>query len=375
MAEDTGSTGPRRAPTEPEATGLVMPPDLEHVVHDVMRLTPTRIEPLANSSGLRVHRVFAGERILYIKHGPARDTGGKFCLDAWAAQLCRANDVLVPEVLAASEPGDEIDYVVTLPLAGCALEQLDTGGPPTVTGDALKPILREAGQQLRLVHEIEVGGFGPIVGVPPRGAYERWSQLLDLARESLPTLVAHEVLSENDAAMLDAQFAEAHSTLRLDMTGRLLHADLTGDHLFSDCGRFTGFLDFEKVHAGDPVYDLAQLAWWDPHMLPDVIDGYGREALTSDDINIRMPAYLTGRAVATGAWLIEGETGDRHPVVRAIHAGMLIGPARERDFAASLRVGPPARAVRRDKSQPRPALCRVPAGRGRRPMRDVLLSI
>ena len=308
------------------------PVDLEHIVHDVLRLTPSRIQPVRTMSGLRVHRVFADGHVFYIKHGRARDTGGKFRLEAWAQQLCRAKGVLVPEVLAASEPGDDIDYMVTLPLAGRALEQLAMGGPPTVTGDALKPILREAGYQLRGMHEIEVDGFGPIIGAPPRGAYGRWSRFLELAREALPSLAHHGVLNENDAVAIDAQLAEAHATLSPDMTGRLLHGDLEGDHLFSDGGRFTGFLDFEKMQAGDPVHDLARLAWWDPHMLPDVLDGYGRDVLSADNVNVRMPAYLVAHAVAGWAWLAVEDVRDSS--TPAAHVSMFIRAARERDFAA-----------------------------------------
>jgi len=35
-----------------------------------------------------------------------------------------------------------------------------------------------------------------------------------------------------------------------------------GDHLFSHRGRFTGFIDFEKMQAGAPCYELARFAWW-----------------------------------------------------------------------------------------------------------------
>jgi aminoglycoside phosphotransferase (APT) family kinase protein len=311
---------------------LMMPRDLEHIVHDVLRLTPSRVEPVRTMSGLRVHRVISDEHTVYIKHGRTTDTGGRFRLEAWAQQLCRAKGVLVPEVLAASDPGDEIDYMVTAPLAGRALEQLAAAGRPTVTGDALKPILRAAGEQLRAMHEIEVDGFGPIIGTPPRGAYERWARLLELAREAVPTIADHGVVNHIDAAAIDAQLAEAQSTLRDNMTGRLLHGDLEGDHLFSHRGKFTGFIDFEKMQAGDPVFDLARLAWWDAHMLADVLDGYGRDALAAEDIKIRMPAYLVAHAVAGWAWLAVEDIRSRP--IRTGEAAMFIRAARTRDFEA-----------------------------------------
>ena len=346
---ETASSDEAAARNTDGPAGIVMPRDLEHIVRDVLRLTPTRVEPVRTMSGLRVHRVTSDEHVVYIKHGRTRDTGGKFRLEAWAQQLCRAKGVLVPEVVASSDPGDEIDYMVTVPLAGRALEQLATGGRPTVTGDALKPILRAAGEQLRAMHDIELDGFGPIIGAPPRGAYDQWSRLFDLAREAVPSLADHGVLNTHDADAVDAQLAQAHAAVRSDMTGRLLHGDLEGDHLFSYRGRLTGFIDFEKMQAGDPVFDLARLAWWDAHMVADVLDGYGRDALTAEDIHIRMPAYLVAHAIAGRAWLNVEDVGDTP--IRTGEASMFIRAARARDFPSIVSGETPAAGAADDPQQ------------------------
>jgi hypothetical protein len=120
---------------------------------------------------------------------------------------------------------------------------------------------------------------------------------------------------------------DVEAALQRDAPGGLLHGDLEGDHLFSHRGRFTGFIDFEKMQAGDPCYDLARFAWWDPHLLPDLLDGYGRDALTADDLTVRMPVYLIANAVVLMAEEV-------HRTKRRIHAaGRFIRVACSRDFS------------------------------------------
>jgi hypothetical protein len=283
---------------------LVMSPTLERIVREELRLEPRRVEQIREY----LHRVVTDDGVVFIKYGRAAETGGKYRLEAWAHEQCRAQGVLVPEPVGAAAPHDEVDYVAMLPLAGQALEQLKTGGPATIAGDALTPILREAGQQLRAMHEIRVDGYGPITGAPPRGGYTRWCPFIGLARDGLPYLVEEAVLTDHEAASLDDQLRDADAAIQLDGEGRLLHGNLEGDHMFWGDGRFTGFLDFDKTQSGEGIYDLARLAWWDPHMLSDVLDGYGRDALSAEDVELRMPAYLVAVAVASvafgpSAWL------------------------------------------------------------------------
>ena len=277
---------------------LVMSPALERIVRDELRVEPRRLEQIRE----HLHRVVTDGTGVYVKYGRAAETGGKYRIEAWALERCRGQGVLVPEVLAASAADDDVDFVAMRPLAGQALEQLKTGGPPTITGDALTPILREAGQQLRAMHEILVDGYGPITGEPPRGTYPAWCPLIGMARDGLPYLVEEAVLTTQEAASLDGQLREADASIQLNEPGRLLHGNLEGDHMFWHDGRFAGFLDFDKTQSGDRAYDLARLAWWDPHMLPDLLDGYGRDALTAEDVQLHMPAYLVAVAVATVAF-------------------------------------------------------------------------
>jgi aminoglycoside phosphotransferase (APT) family kinase protein len=298
----------------------------EQICREILHLAPRQIQPVRP----HLDRVVTDRHVLYVKHGPTAETGGRFGLEGWAYRQCRVHGVRAPDVLAASQPGDALDYVATLALAGRALWV-----KPYLSGASLTRVLRAAGEQLRALHEIVIDGFGPIVpvvtiaGSPPRGAHAQWSPFVDIALErALPYLVDKGALGRDEAASIRARFVDAAPALRRDAPGRLLHGDLEGDHLFSHRGRFTGFIDFEKTQAGDPCYDLARFAWWDPHLLPDLLDGYGRDALTADDLSVRMPVYLLANAVVVMAEEVRRNT-------RSIDAaGRFIRIAGARDFSA-----------------------------------------
>jgi aminoglycoside phosphotransferase (APT) family kinase protein len=261
----------------------------EKICREVLQLAPRRIQPVRPY----LVRVVTDKHVLYVKYGSTAQTGGRFGLEAWAYRQCRANGVLAPDVLAASQVGEALDYVATIALAGRALWV-----QPYLSGASLKRVLRAAGEQLRAMHEIQIDGFGPVAGSPPRGEHAQWCPFVGIAQEqALPYLVGKGVLSRAEAGSIRTRFVDAAPALQRDAPGRLLHGDLEGDHLFSYRGRFTGFIDFEKMQAGDPCYDLARFAWWDPHLLPDLLDGYGRDALTADDLHVRMPVYLLANAV------------------------------------------------------------------------------
>jgi aminoglycoside phosphotransferase (APT) family kinase protein len=297
----------------------VVPSVPETICREVLRLAPRRIQPV------RPHlvRVVTNAHVLYFKFGSAAQTGGRFGREAWAYRHCRAHGVLAPDVLAEAQAGEALDYVATSALPGRAL-----WARPSLSGASLTRVLRAAGKQLRAMHAIQLDGFGPVVGAPPRGAHARWCPFVGRAHEhALPYLVGKGVLSGAEADSIGARLAAAAPALRRDAPGRLLHGDLEGDHLFAHRGRFTGFLDFEKMQAGDPCYDLARFAWWDPHLLPALLDGYGRDALTADDRHVRMPVYLLAAAV-----VVMAEEVQRN-LRRIDAAGRFIRIAGSRDFA------------------------------------------
>ena len=109
----------------------------EKICREVLHLAPREIQPV------RPHlvRVVTEKHVVYVKYGSTAETGGRFGLEAWAYRQCRANGVLAPDVLAASQPGEELDYVATIALAGRALWV-----KPYLSGASLRRVLRAAGE-------------------------------------------------------------------------------------------------------------------------------------------------------------------------------------------------------------------------------------
>ena len=266
------------------------------LTRDILGETPISIEQvLISGRGWAepyVHRVRTKRHVVYLKHGPASKTGGAYALEAWAYGLCREHGVLVPEVVDAAAPGAEFDYIATIELPGASLWSHQLG--PT----EVRIVLHQAGEQLRAMHEIQLDGYGPIT-TPGTGNQSRWCPSIEVAgTENLPYLVDRGGLTAAEADDIQRKLAEAAAHISSDGPSRLLHGDLEGDHLFAHDDRFTGFIDFGAMQAGDPIYDLARFAWWDSHMLADLVDGYGRDRITDDDLHIRMPAYLIARSTA-----------------------------------------------------------------------------
>ena len=75
-----------------------------------------------------------------------------------------ANGVLAPDVLAAAQAGEALDYVATLALAGRALWVR-----PYLSGASLTRVLRAAGEHLRRCTRSSSTASDPVVGAPPSG--------------------------------------------------------------------------------------------------------------------------------------------------------------------------------------------------------------
>jgi aminoglycoside phosphotransferase (APT) family kinase protein len=76
--------------------------------------------------------------------------------------------------------------------------------------------------------------------------------------------------------------------------GRLLHGDLEGGHIFvTPDRRYQGLIDFSQAQIGDPLWDLARVRLWDGDAALDAfLDGYGHDAVTTDDRAVLLPLYL-----------------------------------------------------------------------------------
>lgn len=162
----------------------------------------------------------------------------------------------------APSPGWPWPYLVTARLWGAAWR--DVALPPTAGAD----VARSLGRIVRRVHDLP----------PPAG---RWWERDGIAGLRAGCVERHRrwgTLPAPLVAQIDGFLAAPAPALRL------LHADLTGDHLFVQSGerpRLEGIIDWGDARRADPYYDLPALHLHafraDKALLAPFLDGYGWE--------------------------------------------------------------------------------------------------
>lgn len=208
--------------------------------------------------------------------------------EAWAYDQCRRLGVRAPEVLGTtSDP----ECIVTAALPGQSLWKLPDS-PVHATAWA------EAGRDLRALHEIALEGFGQLqwseATESPTGMAKGWSPFLEFARDrGLPHLGRHGVIPAAAAETLARRLDEVASEVAHFTDGRLLHGDLEGGHIYVHDDAYVGLIDFDQSQAGDPRWDLARVPLWDGDAALDaLLVGYGGDAVSTEDREVVLPAYL-----------------------------------------------------------------------------------
>jgi aminoglycoside phosphotransferase (APT) family kinase protein len=195
---------------------------------------------------------------------------------------------------------------------------------------------REAGAQLRHLHELELGGFGwadrehfERLG-EVRGKSASWPEEITAELEpalqqlvSVGALTPAHALSLRDAMQLMMKVIEATTQ------GVFLHGDLGRMHTFVDPGdgQVTGLIDWGDVQVGDPVWDLAITGCHlaspsegllrvhharQPDLFPHVLEGYEAAPSVAERLKVLGSFYLAYRQ-AWVARLGPGEGGVPNP--------------------------------------------------------------
>lgn len=147
---------------------------------------------------------------------------------------------------------------------------------------AIRRSLIDAAALLARVHEIEVCGYGPLnpwMAAHSRtvlhGVQSRWSCYLKTRANAHVTALEHaQEISARTAARVREQF------LRLSefpfVAPRLLHGDPGGSNIILEVTTgLPALIDWEDALAGDPLFDLANLATFHPECrLPAIVSGY-----------------------------------------------------------------------------------------------------
>lgn len=200
-----------------------------------------------------VYRVETACGAAYLRFLPEDATFGAEVL---AQRKLAELGVPVPKVLCyeGREPVTGRSLMITEELPG---EPLSPKEPEAI----LRPVLREAGRQLKKLHTVPVAGFDWVdrrFETELRGEHPDYkSYFNEFLEHDLSALAA--VLPGEDWARLRELTEEARGTLRVEKAA-LVHGDFCMEHIFHQGGRFTGFIDFGEIRGSDPVFDLGTFA-------------------------------------------------------------------------------------------------------------------
>lgn len=230
-----------------------------------------------------VYRVPAADGICYARFLPEDASFGPEVL---AHRILEERGVAVPRIIAyeSREAGTGLSMMLTREVPGYSMEK-------RWPGEDSAAVLREAGRQLRRIHDVPVQGFGWIDrNSPERLRAEKDSFLTyfwEYTENDLMTLRYYDCTdTEREAA---GRYMREAARLLDTEKAVLAHGDFDVSHIFHRDGRFTGFIDFGEIRGNHPFFDLAAFALSDAsegrEATAALLAGYGETApLTSDDL-------------------------------------------------------------------------------------------
>lgn len=100
---------------------------------------------------------------------------------------------------------------------------------------------------------------------------------------------------------------------------RLVHGDFQKGHVIVDPERteVAGFIDYEDVSSGDPVWDFATFSKWEEDSLPFLLEGYEPDPETITRLDALGLIYRVVLMVGAAAWFV-GEGLSPRPAVERL---------------------------------------------------------
>ena len=174
--------------------------------------------------------------------------------------VLKAFDVLTPEIYKTdcSRKQHSFDYQIQSYLKGKTLSEFDRNDENII------PKLEVLSHEMLKIHQIQGEGFGPLQLAQSsdntlRGVHSNWTEYLTTnLNDHLNICLSESVINKSEYQLIEKTF-----DIKIEADSRLLHADLGNHNLFYFNNRI-GFIDWEDVILGDPLFDLAMLASFHP---------------------------------------------------------------------------------------------------------------
>jgi aminoglycoside phosphotransferase (APT) family kinase protein len=219
--------------------------------------------------------------------------------EAWAYRTAAGAGVPVPDVLHVDDSCERWPkpFSIITALTGSSIAK------DPLEGAALADALAHYGAMLRLLHAVELPGFGAFVELG-RGKHPTLADATrTLPNWGLPYLHEHGLLDDATVANV-RHVVERHEELySFRGPAVFIHGDPGFDHVFADriTMKITGLIDFEP-RAADPAMDLGIFAFHYPLKLEYLLAGYGP---VPDDMAVRVDFHAMLRGVGASRWMHE----------------------------------------------------------------------
>lgn len=247
------------------------------------------------------------ELIVRIYHGEKN----RFERENWALDRSREKGVPVPEMLhirSVKDAGALLQVCVETKLPGVSLQEYrDESGQDK--RERVSKMLHALGAELMKVHSVKTDGWGAL-DKEGKGKYQSVSELIDrdvIERkddilEALKEKPEDFQLVERAFHILQNEAATFDSEQPC-----LIHNDLSPEHVLVEHDRISGLIDFESALGGDP---LLEFALWDfkhgaKYPLKDIIEGYGKQELFTEDFERRLNFWKIYRSLASLRYCIQ----------------------------------------------------------------------
>jgi len=135
----------------------------------------------------------------------------------------------------------------------------------------LRSTVEDFGHQLRLLHTVEINGFGSLSEDLTNAKYTTWGEWIDEQEKYIEHEQVISRLEAPELAEINKIFQHLHHSY--ERTGRLCHGDFAADNLLVNDNQLVAAVDWENAIVCDPAHDVAYWCYWHEN-LASLLAGY-----------------------------------------------------------------------------------------------------
>jgi len=212
------------------------------------------LERITKGSSTYVFRMFVEHQTYYVRILP--EQGVSFEAEVNVLRLLKNNGVNVPNVIHYEQRNNSIglSLMITEELLGYDLDQPGIA----LERDSIHSILFHAGEQIALVNQVEIAGFGEI----DRAVLEKLTGEHATMRDYYCEFFEHDLSALHQYSLSDRTISATRRALEQglklinEQKSYLVHGDFDTSHIFHHNEAYSGIIDFGDIKAGSALYDL-----------------------------------------------------------------------------------------------------------------------